>query len=213
MNQQLQQPQPQQQQQPIPNLWWSQPIEPSSSITDEIILKQLTDLLNGLMNSNDYIGKAKDWFLRYQHKSKLIVENLSSHSIYLEPPEKKVYLLFLINDILHFSFNQQQKEKIRSVIELWFERQIYTLDQISNLKTSLKHLPPNGISPGAIVTHVRSMNGTPNIPLKSDDINYYDLHQLAFRDKSNNYQLFDSINHFYNIINNNNNNNNLQQQQ
>ncbi|KAF2078168.1 hypothetical protein CYY_000552 [Polysphondylium violaceum] len=201
---------------------------------DDDLLGELNDLLNDLNPSNSYIKYAKDWILRYSNKSNLIINTIVQRVPVIEPPEKRLFLLFLISEILHscaiektldhhhhhhqehyitllyqnlpsilsntyYLLDNQQKDKIKNICNLWEERKIFNPNEIKSLKSNLKDVPPLGIaSPGAIVTHLKLASNV-TLPLNPTDINYYHLHQ--FDRSANNYSLYDSLRQFQENIN------------
>ncbi|KYQ91347.1 hypothetical protein DLAC_08296 [Tieghemostelium lacteum] len=220
----------------IDSMVQSMPITQSYSVpmwtqlTDQQIIFHTQEIMNNLSISNEFIKNSKNWILSNSLKVDLIISTIKGSIPEIDPPEKKLYLLYLLNDVLHFSkfsgnedliqkiydilpyillnsyyaFSEEHKKKITETIDLWNERQIFISDKALQLKQYLKNSPPKETCiVGYIISHMR--NSTANnidihLPLKHEDINYNQLHQ--YDRSSHNHKLHDSITQFYQKINN-----------
>ncbi|KAN0041422.1 hypothetical protein ACTFIV_003961 [Dictyostelium citrinum] len=194
----------------------------------DFIMNQLNDMLNRIDSSQDYIKNTKDWIMNNCFNSVIFV-NFITKKVTEISPDQKLFILFLISDILHFSqfnriegrseyfiqpfyqnlpiilshtyyiINQPMRDQVNNILDLWIERNIYTKNEVDELKRYLKKSPPQGvpITPGVTVSHIR-LSQDVTLPLNPQDIDYYHLYN--FDRSENNTALYNSIDHFYKTI-------------
>ncbi|KAM9976732.1 hypothetical protein ACTFIR_010576 [Dictyostelium discoideum] len=195
---------------------------------NNFIMNQLNDMLNRIDSSQDYIKNTKEWIMNNCFNSVVFV-NFITKKVTEISPDQKLFILFLISDILHFSqfnriegrpeyfiqpfyqnlpmilsntyyiINQPMRDQVNNILNLWIERNIYTKNEVEELKKYLKKSPPPGvaITPGVTVSHIR-LSQDVTLPLNPQDIDYYHLYN--FDRSENNTPLYNSIDHFYKTI-------------
>ncbi|EFA84302.1 hypothetical protein PPL_03379 [Heterostelium album PN500] len=164
--------QQQQQQQQLQNQATPQPL-----VDDNTLIFQFNEILNGLVNSNNYIRNTKDWMIGHEGRASIIIDQIVQR-IPLNSIDQNILLLYLINDVLHFcaikvmngyqenyikrvyqqlplilqfftNANHIQRNKIISVY-IWNDHAIYTQEECNMIKKQLKIV----ITPGVLVSHL-----------------------------------------------------------